>query len=71
MTATSGPSAPEQVEPVRPHRIGPHLVDLVDRYRVTAEREGGGTGEDHAPAVGQFVGQQVGHVGARPTARRA
>ena len=40
MTATSGPSAPEQVQPVRPDRVGAHLVDLVHGNGVAARASG-------------------------------
>ena len=64
-----GPEGAEQVEPVGPDRVGTHLVDLVHRHRVAAQREGGGAGEHHAPPVGQLVGEQIGHVGPGPLAQ--
>src|SRR5206468_10878133 len=46
------------------------LVDLVNRQGVPADRDRGGAREDDGAALGQLVGQRLGHDRAAPRRER-
>ncbi len=61
---------PEQVEAVEPSRVLAHLVDLVDRDRMDAEREGRGAGHRDDATRCQQVGERGRDGAADPLAQR-
>ena len=60
----------EQVEPFRPGRIGPDLVNLVDRKCVGAEANRRGAGEGDASALAELRTEPLPHGAVVPVPQR-